>query len=242
MDQDRDASEGLRPAEHEPFFNPVPPFALCMAGFILAIELILQAGVYGLVGDASAVGWRAQLIERFGFSALEFERMMANGLVTWEKFVKLVTYPVLSSGFREALIGSIFMVALGKYVVERAGPFPIAVLLFGGAIVGALGYVIFLDEEAILSGPLSLAFTLLGFYAFRQLLAAIVNGTSKIAAVWLPIFILSIDIVLAQILDQPDLWVARACSLVFGFFTALFIDWRGGFSWAIAQFRIRKFW
>lgn len=239
MDDEIDLS---KTSKQEPVFNPIPVAALWIGAFFVAIEAVLVGGAQGLWGGPQAVGWRAELIQSFGFSGPQFERMFAAETYSFEKLIRPFTHVVVANGWQEFLISMVFIVALGKYTAERLMPFPLIILAVFSGFAGALGFAAFLDIEAILAGAFPLAFGMLGFYTEREYWSAVRNKKPRWTAFRIAGFVITIDIVLSYITGQPEFWVARVSALVFGFFFGLFVSSEGCFSWASAKRKVSKAW
>ena len=61
------------PNHNAPPFNNIPPVVVILVVVIGGIELAFQAGAAGFAGGTDAIGWRATMMQRFGFFDPVFE-------------------------------------------------------------------------------------------------------------------------------------------------------------------------
>lgn len=234
-----DDEEG-RSDETVPFFNPVPSVVLVLLAVIAGVEIVLRGGEMGLWGGPMALGWRTDLIQHIGFSDTLFERLLLARDLNFEWFYRLLSYPFVSSSVREFLIGLVFIIAAGKYAGERMTTFTFAVLVVTSVVFGAVLYAFIMDDDQFLTGPYTMGFGLLGFYVFRQFLKARNGQISYLDAFKVPIFILTLDIVLTLILNAPLRTISRICALIAGFILSFAISRKGHISWYSLKKRLGR--
>ena len=78
-----------------PPLNPLPPVVWLLALPMIAVEIAANAGANGLVGGADAVGWRAQMMQVFGFAPDYMRWMIETGQYPLLGLTRLVTYPLV---------------------------------------------------------------------------------------------------------------------------------------------------
>lgn len=47
--------------------NPLPKSVIILLCLVAFVELVLQLGERGLVGGPAAIGWRLELVRKYGF-------------------------------------------------------------------------------------------------------------------------------------------------------------------------------
>lgn len=107
------------PDADAPFFNDIPPLVVILAGLIGVIELAFQLGEAGLIGGREAVGWRVELVNRFGFYNAAAQAMYGLQQFLPDQVMRFVTYPFFHRGWQDALFSAVFILALGKFVGDR---------------------------------------------------------------------------------------------------------------------------
>ena len=55
--------------------NPLPPVVWLLVLPIVAMEIVLSVGSYGIAGGPDAIGWRADALQRFALSPLMLDQM-----------------------------------------------------------------------------------------------------------------------------------------------------------------------
>ena len=221
----------------EPFVNPVPWPVVVLAGFVLLSEAVLAGARFGLWGGMHSVGWRAALIQRLGFSDPLFDRMIAHMRLEGVDLLRFVSHPLVHTDWREALLGAFFLLAIGKYAGARMREGTLALLLICGALIGALGFGLILQEPGLLVGTFTLVFALLGFYGGAQWIA---TGGDVRRAFSLPLFILFLDIAFTLSFGGAHFWVAHAFAMFVGLGFAFAIGVDGRVSWRVLRARLRR--
>ncbi|MEM9210469.1 MAG: rhomboid family intramembrane serine protease [Pseudomonadota bacterium] len=226
--------------ERVPLFLTIPPIALWLAMAVGASEVLFLGAEFGLWGGPDALSWRSIGTQTYGYSSPVLERMISLGHFSWDKIIRPFSYPFVSSGWREALITFVITVGAGKYAAERMNVFPFVTLIVCTTVFGAFAFTLFTSETAVLTGGLSVAFGLLGFFAFWEAKKARYNGNSMLPAFRLPLFLLSIDIILTLVFGGVHFWVARAGALASGFVLGFLVNRKGEFSWTVLKKRLGR--
>lgn len=164
------------PNADAPIFNAVPPVVVATAVLIAAIEASLQLGEAGLVGGPAAVGWRLDMIERFGMYASAFQWMWENGTWPLEQVVRLVAYPFFHQGLADALLSAVFVLAIGKGLVERTRTSTFVAVFFGAAIVTGVVISVLMDQRTVIYGAWAPISGLIGALSWVLLLIARATG------------------------------------------------------------------
>ncbi len=149
-------------------FNAVPIVALLIAAPIALIELALQLGARGLIGGPEAVGWRVELIQKFGFYDTIFEQMLTSGHVQPDWLWRFATYPFISASLPEALIGSVIVLGTGSFFARHYPLHRVVLAFLIPAAAGALATGLLMDAPRPLIGPIPAGFGMLGTFSFVQ--------------------------------------------------------------------------
>ena len=162
--------------------NPIPPVVLALAGLVVAIELVFQAGARGLVGGPAAVGWRLEALNAFAFSARYFDYMLQTGDWRPDGVWRFFTYGFVHVSLTHALFAAVILLALGNFVAKLFHPVAILATFFAASAAGALTFGLTESGQAALYGAYPGAYGLLGLYTWALWAAADRLGTSPYAA------------------------------------------------------------
>ena len=149
-----------------PPLNPLPPVVWLLALPMNAIEVAANAGVNGMIGGAEAVGWRAQLMQLFGFAPDYLRWMIETGQYPLSGLTRLVTYPLVHLGVSHALFVVVILLALGKFVGEIYRWWALLATYLFATIAGALAYTLVPYAHAGLLGGYPGDYGLIGAYSF----------------------------------------------------------------------------
>ena len=209
----RDGKHGQDPSP----VNPLPPVVLVLFLVIFAVEAVLAAAEGGFIGGPQAVGWRMALIRDYAFSPQVFDWMVETGQFPPEQLVRFVTYPFLHVGFVQMAIAAVIFLAMGKLVGEVIGNVAVPVIFFGGSIVGALAYGVFLSEPAWLMGAFPGAYGLIGGFTFLLWTRARAMGESQARAFTLIAMLMGIQRLFGLLFGADNTWVADLFGFLAGF-------------------------
>ena len=163
-------------------FNKLPPIVVALAVIIGGLELMFQAADAGLLGGRNGIGWRVAAMEDFAVFTPYWDWMVQTGQFRTEHLVRFIAYPLIHGTFVHAAFVVVFILALGKMVAEVYSTLAFLAVFWISAVVGALGYVLIIDNNAPLVGGYPGVYGLIGAFTFLMWMRAEAQGTSQMRA------------------------------------------------------------
>ena len=145
-------------------FNALPPEVVALAVVIAGIELIFQAGAAGLVGGREASGWRVTAIRDWAVFDPLFAWMLQTGQILPREVARLVTYPLIHGAFGHAAFVTVFVLAMGNATAPVYRGWRLMAIFWGGALAGAVAYVVLFSTDRPLFGGYPGAYALIGAF------------------------------------------------------------------------------
>ncbi len=198
-------------------FNALPPVVIALAVVIMGLELMFQAASMGLLGGAAGVGWRLDAIRDWAVFDEIAAYMRARGEVLPGELVRLVSYPLIHSGFVHAAFVVVFILAIGKMVAEVFSPLAFVVLFWASAICGAVGFVALIDSPYPLIGGYPGVYGLIGAFTFIMWTEARLRGGNRYRAFGLIGMLLAIQLFFGLLEGQFANVVADLSGFAAGF-------------------------
>lgn len=194
----------MDPRQQSPF-HALPPIVVALAGAMVAIELLFQAGAAGLLGGAEGVGWRLSAMQSFAVSEQVWDWMIDTRQAPPGQLLRFVAYPFVHGGFTHTAFVAVFVLALGN-VVAPVYPGPrFAAIFFGATIGGALVYLLLWETRGVLVGGFPAAYGLIG--AFTYLTQRGLTRADPSRAFLLIGFLLAIQPVFGLLLARDLAWL-----------------------------------
>jgi membrane associated rhomboid family serine protease len=147
-------------------FNALPPEVVALSVVIAGIELIFQAGAAGLIGGPEAVGWRLTAIRDWSVIDPLFAWMLQTGGGGLREWARLLAYPLLHGSFGHAAFVVVFVLALGNAVAPFYRGWRLLAIFWGGALAGALAFLLLMASERPLFGGYPGAYALIGAFTY----------------------------------------------------------------------------
>jgi membrane associated rhomboid family serine protease len=220
-----------------PPLNPLPPIVWIVALPIIAMELVLSAGQYGIAGGPDAIGWRSLAVQNLAFSPELMRYFWETGRYPLDGMYRLVSYPLVHGGFTHAMFVIVIFAALGKMVGEIFRWWAVAFLLLASTIAGALAYTLVPGLKAALIGGYPAVYGLIGAFTFLMLVRQRANGGNQLGAFQLIGILLGFQLVFGAIFGSSWDWVADVAGFITGFALSFVIS-PGG--WTRLRDRIRQ--
>jgi membrane associated rhomboid family serine protease len=220
-----------------PPLNPLPPIVWIVALPIIAMELVLSAGQYGIAGGPDAIGWRSVAVQNLAFSPEMMRYFLESGRYPLDGMHRLVSYPLVHGNFTHAMFVIVIFAALGKMVGEVFRWWAVAILLLASTIMGALAYTLVPDLRAPLLGGYPPVYGLIGAFTFLMLTRLRSNGGNQLGAFQLIGFLLGFQLLFGAIFGGGWEWVADLAGFITGFALSFVIS-PGG--WTRLRDRIRQ--
>lgn len=215
--------------------NPLPPVVVALFLVLLGVEAVFSLSEMGLVGGRDAVGLRIDYIQRFGFSGQLFDWMLENNTWPLEHLLRFFSYPFLHGSFYQAAFAMVFVLAMGKVVVEAMGAIPFVVIFFASAAVGAVAFGL-LSNSPWLIGAYPSAFGLIGGFSYLLWLRLGAVGAPQLRAFSLIGMLMGIQLVFGLLFGTDDSWIAEIAGFVTGFALSMVLI-PGGWARLLAKLR-----
>ncbi|MDH5529166.1 MAG: rhomboid family intramembrane serine protease [Paracoccaceae bacterium] len=207
----------MRDGYNEAPVNPLPPVVWLLVLPIVAMEIVLNAGTYGLVGGANGIGWRSDALQRFALSPAMLDQMLATGRFNADFAMRFLTYPFVHGNFTHSAMAGVFILALGKFVGEVYRGWAVLVVFLGAAVVGGLAYSLVPGLQYSLFGAYPGAYGLIGAFTFiiwARLGAAHENRARAFTLIG---FLLGIQLVFGAFFGGAPDWIADLAGFGTGF-------------------------
>lgn len=219
-------------------FNALPPVVVALAAVIFGLEVMFQAATAGFLGGQGGVGWRLDAIRDYGVFDEVAAYMWQNGIYPAAELLRLVTYPLIHTGFVHAAFVVVFILAIGKMVAEVFSPLAFVALFLVSAVVGALGFVTLLDSPYPLVGGYPGVYGLIGAFTFILWTRESLRGGNRYRAFGLIGALLAIQLVFGVIQGEFGNVVADLSGFAAGFLMSFLVS-PGGWRRALARLRNR---
>ncbi|MDO6481308.1 rhomboid family intramembrane serine protease [Shimia thalassica] len=216
--------------------NPLPPVVVALFLLIAGVEVVFSLGARGLVGDASAIGWRVAALQKYAFSGEIFDWMLSSGVWPFEHVMRFLTYLFVHGNFTHAAFASVMLLALGKMVGEVFSAFATLAVFILSGIVGALAFALILDNPAPLFGAYPGVYGLIGAFTFLLWTRLGQMGENQARAFSLIGFLVGLQLLFGLVFGGNQDWVADVAGFITGFVMSFFLI-PGG--WARIRSKIR---
>jgi len=192
--------------------TPVPIHLWLLVGVMAAIELVLSGADLGWFG---APDWRLIAIE-YG----AFWQPIATGaeppLFAAQPYTMFLSHAFLHGGMFHFVMNGVILLALGKYVAERAGPWPMLGLFFVSAVAGGLGFALLAHTANPMIGASGAVFGFLGLWQYWEAQARRARGLTLRPVISTLVGLVVINLVLLVALRGGLAWQAHLGGFVAG--------------------------
>jgi membrane associated rhomboid family serine protease len=205
--------------------NPLPKSVIILLCLVAFVEFILQLGERGLIGGSAAVGWRLELVRKYGFFDPIFELMRVNNNYNIHDLVRFFTFSFIHGSATHIIFILVFIAAIGKFVAEVYGDVILLIIFVFSGAIGALGYGVILNEDFLLIGGYPAVYGLIGAFTWVQLHILRQKKESGLKAFQLIGFFLVIQLVFKIVysISHND-WLAEVIGFLTGFFIAFILS------------------
>ena len=207
----------MREGYDAPPLNPIPGVVWLILLPIVAMELVVSAGTLGLAGGAAGIGWRQEALQRFALSPEMLDQMIGTGRWTWDYLIRFISYGFIHRSFLHALLASVFILAMGKFVAEVFSPWSVLAVFLISLALGGVAYSLIPGVKIALYGAFPGAYGLIGAFTFiiwARLGAAHVNRARAFTLVG---FLLGAQVLLSLLFGGAPDWVADLMGFAAGF-------------------------
>lgn len=219
-------------------FNALPPVVIALAVVIFGLELMFQAATAGLLGGQGGIGWRLAAIQDYAVLNAVWDWMISTGQFPTEHLVRFIAYPLIHGSFMHAAFVVVFILALGKMVAEVYSVVAFLAVFWISAIVGAMGFVVVLDNEYPLIGGYPGVYGLIGAFTFLMLVRAEMQGSGQMRAFSLIGMLLGIQLAFGLLNGDFGNVVADFSGFATGFVLSFVVS-PGGWGRLLARMRQR---
>jgi membrane associated rhomboid family serine protease len=220
-----------------PPLNPLPPIVWIVALPLIAMEVVLSAGQYGVAGGPEAIGWRNIAIQNLAFSPELLRYFWQTGRYPLDGMYRLISYPLVHGNLTHTLFVIVIFAALGKMVGEVFRWWAFALVLVAATIAGALAYTLVPDLKAGLIGGYPPVYGLIGCFTYLTWKRLAASGQNSFYAFRMISFLLGIQLVFGAVFGGSWEWVADLAGFATGFLLSFVLS-PGG--WSRLRARIRQ--
>ena len=222
--------------QSEPAVNPIPSVIMALCLVMIAVELTLTLAGAGIVGGATGIGWRLNVMQDYGFSPAVLDRIWTRLDFDPSLIKRFVTYGFVQSDFVSAIFGTALLLALGKFVGDVVRPIPVLIIFFGSLIMGAVVFGLVQGGNTPLIGIYPAIYGLIGAYTYLLWAILGAHGENRMQAFRLIGFLLGLQLLFAMLFGGNPIWVAELAGFVTGFGLAI-VCAPGGWSALVAKLR-----
>ena len=201
----------------EGLLHDLPPVVWLIAVPMAIIELMAQAASYGFIDGSRGTGWRMAMVQKFALAPDMLGRMWESGIWPADYLMRFVTYGFFHVNFLHAVMVIVFVLALGKFVVEGFGALAMLAIFFVATIAGAIAYSLVPMAQAGLIGGYPGVYGLIGGFTailWSRLGAAHANQYRAFTLIG---FLLGIQLVYGLLFGTGWDWVAELTGFAAGF-------------------------
>lgn len=219
-------------------FNALPPVVVALAVVIFGLELMFQAATAGFMGGQGGVGWRLGAIGDYAVFDEIARAMWVNNIWPASELLRLLTYPLIHTGFAHAAFVVVFILAIGKMVAEVFSPLAFVALFLGSAVAGAIGFVGLMNSPFPLVGGYPGVYGLIGAFTFILWTREHLRGGPGYRAFGLIGALLAIQVLFGIIQGEFGNVVADLSGFVAGFLMSFVVS-PGGWARVLGRLRNR---
>lgn len=225
-------------------FNDLPAMVIVLTLLILGIEAVFQMAEHGLIGGPTAIGWRLEAVNEYGFSPNVLDRVLVAGDYSFGMLVRFVTYPFINVDLTQVAFCAALTLALGKFTAEYYGGIKVLLIYLLTSICGAVVYALLVSGNYPLLGGFTPVYGLIGAYTYALWLRLGQAGKNQLLAFRLIGFLLLIQLIfgiMAGVLYEvapPPTWIAELTGFAAGFAVSLVFA-PGGWSTFVDRMRQR---
>ncbi|WP_341366984.1 rhomboid family intramembrane serine protease [Yoonia sp. BS5-3] len=225
-------------------FNALPPLIVALALLIIGIEAFFQLAEHGVIGGPTAIGWRLDAVNQYGYSPNVLDRVLTGGDYSFDMLIRFVTYPFINMALTQVAFCAALTLALGKFTAEFYGSFKTGAVYFLTAVAGAVVYGLLVDGQFPLLGGFTPVYGLIGAYTYALWLQLGKRNENQLKAFRLIGVLLFLQLVFGIVsgflyeVAPPPTWIAELSGFAAGFLMAVLLA-PGGWGRFLARMRQR---
>ncbi len=207
----------MRPGYDETPLNPLPPVVWLILLPIVAMEVVLSAGTFGLAGGQAGIGWRSEALQRFALSPVMLDQMWQARQISTDYLMRFVSYAFVHGNLTHAIFAAVFILALGKFVGEVFRGWAVAVVFLGAVLAGGLAYSLVPGLQVALYGAYPGAYGLIGAFTYILWAKLGAHHAHRGRAFSLIGFLLGIQLLFGALFGGAPDWIADLAGFGAGF-------------------------
>ncbi|MCV2871801.1 rhomboid family intramembrane serine protease [Defluviimonas sp. WL0050] len=228
----------MRPGYDERPVNPLPRVVWLIVLPLAAMEAWINAGILGLAGGRSGIGWRNAMAQDWALEPQMLDQMLQGGGFNADFAMRFLTYPLVHGSFTHALLAMVFILALGKFVGEVFRGWAVLAVFLAATVAGGVVYSLVPGLTTWLFGAYPGAYGLIGAFTFILWARLGAEHANRARAFTLIAFLLGIQLVFGALFGGKPDWVADLAGFAAGFGLS-FLVVPGGFAHLMRVIRQR---
>ena len=152
----------FNPNANATFVNPLPKVVILLAVLLIVPEIIFQLGEFSIIGGPSGATWRQAIANEYGFSNRAAYLMWETGQYPFSTVRRFLSYVFVDINLVATLFNVVFVLALGKFVGERASSLSVLLIFFGSGVGGAVLQTLINGPDRAMLGASSASFGMVG--------------------------------------------------------------------------------
>ena len=213
--------------------NTLPASVTLLFLPIVAVQGFIAGMESGLWGHGMT---RLHVLQTLFFAPDYAQELIGRRIWAFDMLYRFVSYPFVNASFLQAVFGSVFLLALGKFVGEVLGDTAVFAVFFGSAIAGAVAYMGFTQDSYPLFGAFAPSYGLIGAFSFVLFASSGDARAQPFAAFQLLGILMAINLGFSLIGGGPKTWVADLAAAAAGFLIVAALR-PGGIAYVIAKLR-----
>lgn len=192
-----------------------------LVGAMALIELVLSGADQGWFGSPD---WREIAFE-YGAFWRPLLSGQASPLYPAQPYLMFITYAFLHGSPTHFLLNGVVILALGKFIADRVGPWPVILLFFVSALAGGLVFGLMARTQAPMIGASGAAFGFIGFWQYWEVKALRARGRTLRPVLSLLAGLVVVNVVLDVALGGALAWQAHLGGFIAGVAMAPVMNW-----------------
>lgn len=197
--------------------NPIPGAVWLILLPIVAMEVVVSAGAIGVAGGPDAIGWRQEALQRFALAPEMLDQMLSTGRWTGDYAMRFLSYAFIHGSFTHALLASVFILAMGKFVGEIFSGWAVLAVFLVPVVAGGVAYSLVPGVRIALFGAYPGAYGLIGAFTFIIWARLGAENANRARAFTLIAFLLGVQLLFGVIFGGTPDWVADLAGFATGF-------------------------
>jgi len=201
----------------------MPSVVIGLFVFIAGIEVIFVLGTMGILGDASAIGWRNSAVSDYALTPAVLGWMLEQGQYPRELLIRFLTYSFVNGSTVGAAISIALLLAMGRMVGQVFSQLAVLALYLVSAVFGAIVFSLIAPETEWLFGSFVGIYGLIGAYSFINWVALRAGHGPQAQAFTLIAMLMGVQLLFGIFFGGNSTWIADLAAFVVGFGLSFFM-------------------